>query len=319
MADANAPKKRSFRKFQYRGIELEALLDLKPVELTKLFPARIRRRFSRGLPKKYSVLLKKLRKAKKECPMHEKPEVVKPFVRSRGGGMSYPVAIDENKQTNQAWMKAAGRDGIPAAFLVSRDGKIAWIGHPADPAMLEIIPKLLAGKYDPVLEKQAAPLLDAANKAASRRNYRQAYTHLDKVIEMDPKVFSSVVLQRYELMLTGEKDTEAATAYLSTKIEEYGPDAGSLTEFATALVNDPDLRPRNLELAAAAAEAVNAAAPNQPDSLAVLAMVQFAQGDATAAIENQQRAWMMADPSVKAEFKKARDQYRTTARRSSSR
>jgi thiol-disulfide isomerase/thioredoxin len=249
----------------------------------------------------------------------EKPEVVKPFVRSRGGGMSYPVAIDQNKQTNQAWMKAAGRDGIPAAFLVSRDGKIAWIGHPADPAMLEIIPKLLAGKYDPVLEKQAAPLLDAANKAASRRNYRQAYTHLDKVIEMDPKVFSSVVLQRYELMLTGEKDTEAATAYLSTKIEEYGPDAGSLTEFATALVNDPDLRPRNLELAAAAAEAVNAAAPNQPDSLAVLAMVQFAQGDATAAIENQQRAWMMADPSVKAEFKKALDQYRTTARRSSSR
>mmetsp|Transcript_68023 Transcript_68023/g.99535 ORF Transcript_68023/g.99535 Transcript_68023/m.99535 type:complete len:146 (-) Transcript_68023:125-562(-) len=82
MADANAPKKRSFRKFQYRGIELEALLDLKPVELTKLFPARIRRRFSRGLPKKYSVLLKKLRKAKKECPMHEKPEVVKTHLRN---------------------------------------------------------------------------------------------------------------------------------------------------------------------------------------------------------------------------------------------
>merc|ERR1712205_218601 len=81
MADA-APKKRSFRKFQYRGIELEALLDLKPVELTKLFPARIRRRFSRGLPKKYSVLLKKLRKAKKECPMHEKPEVVKTHLRN---------------------------------------------------------------------------------------------------------------------------------------------------------------------------------------------------------------------------------------------
>merc|ERR1712205_236916 len=81
MADA-APKKRSFRKFQYRGIELEALLDLKPVELTKLFPARIRRRFSRGLPKKNSVLLKKLRKAKKECPMHEKPAVVKTHLRN---------------------------------------------------------------------------------------------------------------------------------------------------------------------------------------------------------------------------------------------
>lgn len=249
----------------------------------------------------------------------EKPEVVKPFVRSRGSGMSYAVGVDQNKQTNQAWMKAAGRSGIPAAFLVSRDGKIAWMGHPADPAMLEVIPKLLAGKYDPVLERKAKPLLDAADRAASRRNYRQAYTHLDKVIEMDPKVFSSVVLQRYELMLTGEKDPAAATEYLAEKIEEYGPDAGSLEEFATALVNDPDLRPRNLELAAAAAEAMNDAAPNRPDSLAVLAMVQFAQGDAAAAIENQQRAWMMADPSVKAEFKKVLDQYRTVSQRGAAR
>ena len=250
---------------------------------------------------------------------NEKPEVVKPFVRSRGSGMSYAVGVDQSDQTNRAWMKAAGRNGIPAAFLVSRDGKIAWIGHPADPAMLEVIPKLLAGKYDPVLERKARPLLEAADRAASRRNYRQAYTHLDKVVEMDPKVFSSVVLQRYELMLTGEKNPETATEYLAEKIEEYGPDAGSLAEFATALVSDPDLRPRNLDLASAAAEAMIAAAPDRPDSLAVLAMVQFARGDASAAIENQQRAWMLADPSVKAEFKKALDQYRTTALRGGSR
>ena len=42
----------------------------------------IRRRFSRGLPKKYSVLLKKLRKAKKECPEHEKPQTVKTHLRN---------------------------------------------------------------------------------------------------------------------------------------------------------------------------------------------------------------------------------------------
>ena len=43
---------------------------------------RIRRRFSRGLPRKYTVLLKKLRKAKKECPLHEKPAVVKTHLRN---------------------------------------------------------------------------------------------------------------------------------------------------------------------------------------------------------------------------------------------
>eukprot|EP00960_Hanusia_phi_P049483 759574-Hanusia_phi.AAC.8 len=67
---------------RYRGIELEALLDLNQADLIQLFPARIRRRFKRGLPKKYSVLLKKLRKAKKEAPMHEKPDVVKTHLRN---------------------------------------------------------------------------------------------------------------------------------------------------------------------------------------------------------------------------------------------
>mmetsp|Transcript_48728 Transcript_48728/g.128766 ORF Transcript_48728/g.128766 Transcript_48728/m.128766 type:complete len:151 (+) Transcript_48728:38-490(+) len=80
-AGAEEPKKRSFRKFQYRGIELEALLDLPAKELVALFPARIRRRFKRGLPRKYTALLTKLRKAKKEAPMHEKPDVIKTHLR----------------------------------------------------------------------------------------------------------------------------------------------------------------------------------------------------------------------------------------------
>lgn len=42
----------------------------------------IRRRFSRGLPYRYSALLKKLRKAKKEAPMHDKPEAVKTHLRN---------------------------------------------------------------------------------------------------------------------------------------------------------------------------------------------------------------------------------------------
>lgn len=57
------PKKRTFRKFSYRGIDLDALLDIPTDELVKLFPARIRRRFSRGLKRKPMALIKKLRKA----------------------------------------------------------------------------------------------------------------------------------------------------------------------------------------------------------------------------------------------------------------
>lgn len=39
------PKKRTFKKFSYRGVDLEALLDLPTNDLVNLFPARSRRRY----------------------------------------------------------------------------------------------------------------------------------------------------------------------------------------------------------------------------------------------------------------------------------
>ncbi len=44
MADAEVPKKRTFRKFTYRGVDLEKLLELNTDELVLLFHARARRR-----------------------------------------------------------------------------------------------------------------------------------------------------------------------------------------------------------------------------------------------------------------------------------
>ncbi|RRT48741.1 hypothetical protein B296_00030499, partial [Ensete ventricosum] len=57
------PKKRTFRKFSYRGVDLDQLLDMGLDELVKLFDARARRRFQRGLKRKPMALIKKLRKA----------------------------------------------------------------------------------------------------------------------------------------------------------------------------------------------------------------------------------------------------------------
>jgi small subunit ribosomal protein S15e len=59
-----AARKRTFKKFSFRGIDLENLLDLSNEQLMDLVHARARRRFSnRGLKRKPVALLKKLRKA----------------------------------------------------------------------------------------------------------------------------------------------------------------------------------------------------------------------------------------------------------------
>merc|ERR1712012_41952 len=75
-------KRRAFRKYTYRGVDLDQLLDMSPEQLMELFCCRSRRRYSRGLTRKPMTLVKRLRKAKKEAPPMEKPEVVKTHLRS---------------------------------------------------------------------------------------------------------------------------------------------------------------------------------------------------------------------------------------------
>src|SRR5437763_924338 len=76
--------------------------------------------------------------------------------------MTDRVALDDKTskdkgQKAQTWMEAAGRNGIPSAFLVDKKGIIAWIGHPME-LKDSIIGDVLAGKFD---VKKAAD--DSAN------------------------------------------------------------------------------------------------------------------------------------------------------------
>ena len=81
MAEVEQKKKRTFRKFTYLGVDLDQLLDMPYEQLMQLYSARQRWRLNRGLRWKQHSLLKRLRKAKKEAPPMEKPEVVKTHLR----------------------------------------------------------------------------------------------------------------------------------------------------------------------------------------------------------------------------------------------
>merc|ERR1712000_447790 len=74
---AELKRKRAFRKFSYRGIDLDQLLDLSSEQLRDVVHARARRRFNRGLKREPMGLIKKLRKAKQEAKPNEKPDLVK--------------------------------------------------------------------------------------------------------------------------------------------------------------------------------------------------------------------------------------------------
>eukprot|EP00753_Platysulcus_tardus_P008916 PLAT1701.1.p2 GENE.PLAT1701.1~~PLAT1701.1.p2 ORF type:complete len:151 (-),score=55.96 PLAT1701.1:111-563(-) len=75
-------KRRTFRKFMYRGIDLDKLLDLSHEELMSKVTSRARRRFNRGLKRKPMALIRRIRKAKREAAPLEKPDMVKTHLRN---------------------------------------------------------------------------------------------------------------------------------------------------------------------------------------------------------------------------------------------
>ena len=83
---------------------------------------------------------------------------VVPFVKKMGDKMNYRVAMDQvpNNEAGKGhmatnWLRAAGKNGIPCAFIVNKEGKVAWIGHPArmEKALANVVAGLPAGNDVP--------------------------------------------------------------------------------------------------------------------------------------------------------------------------
>ena len=109
MGEEQVKRKRTFKKFTYRGIDLDKLLDMNSAELTQLVHCRARRRFTRGLKRKPMALIKKLRKAKRTCVEGEKPDVVRTHLRNMivtPEMVGSVVGIYNGKTFNQVELKA---------------------------------------------------------------------------------------------------------------------------------------------------------------------------------------------------------------------
>lgn len=83
MSEAQQPKKRTFRRYTYRGIDLEDLVKMEREEFVTLLSSRQRRRLiKREVPHKYIRLYKKCVAAKNATPFGEKPKPVKTHLRN---------------------------------------------------------------------------------------------------------------------------------------------------------------------------------------------------------------------------------------------
>lgn len=85
------------------------------------------------------------------------PEQIETFVAKRGDKLGYTIAYADNRDTYAAYMTASGHGGIPCSYVIGKDGKLAFIGHPL--FLDEVLPKVLDGTWEPT--KGAAELKTA--------------------------------------------------------------------------------------------------------------------------------------------------------------
>ncbi|KAG6992239.1 40S ribosomal protein S15 [Fusarium oxysporum f. sp. conglutinans] len=119
---AELKRKRAFRKFSYRGIDLDQLLDLSSDQLRDVVHARARRRINRGLKRRPMGLIKKLRKAKQEAQPNEKPDLVKTHLRDMivvPEMIGSVIGIYSGKEFNQVEIKPEMVGHYLAEFSIS--------------------------------------------------------------------------------------------------------------------------------------------------------------------------------------------------------
>ena len=73
-------------------------------------------------------------------------EKVAAFVKRRGPKLKYTFAYADDRTTYDAWITAAGLEGIPRAFVVDKTGRIAYIGHPVYLGV--VLPKVVTGNRE---------------------------------------------------------------------------------------------------------------------------------------------------------------------------
>lgn len=230
-------------------------------------------------------------------------EAVTEFVAARDSEMGYRVAFDDLDRTSTSYMQAAGQNGIPCAFVIDKQGRVAWIGHPADPAFEGTIEAIIRDEFDPeaaVRERKLADERRARLEAAQRELHdawntgetEKAFALADEIVGTDPQLMSSWAWWKFESLMVGVGEPARGQAYAKElMLGPYREDAQMLMRLAYGIADSIGVEGADLDLALDIAErAVALRLGQDSQTLATLAMVRLAREEYDEAVEVMQRA-----------------------------
>ena len=231
----------------------------------------------------------------------------------------YTLATDPDGSTYADYMKAAGQNGIPTAFIV-KDSKVQWIGHPM--TMDEPLAQVVAGTWDLPAFKKSFDEQQAASRKQMERSLKirelrskNDWAGIMKLIDEDIAAATgmqktSLQLQKFQLLLTDANDPTAGYALGKELAAANASEPMLLNQMAWFVLDNQKVKERNLDFALNVAEAAAKASGNKDAAiLDTLARAQWDKGDKAAAVATQKKAVEIANPDMRDDLSETLKKY----------
>lgn len=235
----------------------------------------------------------------------------------------YSVTTDPDGSVKMDYMAAARMSGIPCSFIVGKDGKIEWIGHPS--AMEEPLQQVLEDKWDreafaqefndeqafETLKEGLADRLYMANgKEPSAKNVAQALAAIDQFMAKTKteKVLRQVRFSQFDLMAQYAPEDPKLLPLCKAVLKDFASSPIELNGLCWGiyeLSNGGQIK--NKALAQEALKAVNEIASEVPDNMIgttfdTISHLEHFLGDLPAALKSARKSADAKDatPDMKA-------------------
>ena len=218
-------------------------------------------------------------------------KTVEDFVKEQGDAMAYVVAYEDRgtRATSKAYMEAYAQNGIPTAFIVDKEGRVVWVGHPM--AIDEPLKEVVAGTFD---------------VAAFRKEF-------DRQLEQE-KVRQEVegLAREYFTVAESGEDLDKMHALGSQVFDKIKDDPMILNGFSWQILTVTGLKHRDTELALKAAKRANELTKGRDPSIVdTYARALWDTGENEAAVQEQRKAVELAgdNPAMKADLEETLKRY----------
>ncbi len=229
---------------------------------------------------------------------------------------AYCLTTDPDRSCYEAYMEAAGQNGIPTCFIVGKDRKIEWVGHPME--MDEPLEQIVSGKWDRKkfaeefnARREVEQIVTEVQAYLQNRDLKGALALIDSSLEkVKGPASMELGMIRLQLLMRDKDSAEKVPGALSAVIEQVKSEPGTVNQLVWNLVSGmeqgalkKDAKLLEIMLPAIKAAAEKGSGDQRAMVMDTLAHVQNLSGDVDGAIKTEKAAVDMSTGDLKEQLK----------------